>query len=99
MGNMTAFGELIPPGEAALVAILGYLVVFAGLILLMFVITGLGTCKLLKGEEKPVLKKAGQAIGASVTGTKDATGMPEEVAMMAAVVIMEHTSKNSISKE
>ena len=99
MGNMTMVGQLIPPGEAALVAVLGYLVVFAGLILLMFVVMGLGRCGMLGKEAKPAHNKEDRARKASVAQADKIAGMPREAAMMAAVIIMESTSGNPMNKE
>lgn len=95
MGNIAGLGERMPLGEAALVAVLGYLVVFVGLILLMVVIIGLGKCRLLK--EYPIQPSGTERKEkeAPLEVSKEIEELPVEVAMMAAIVLMESSSENA----
>lgn len=95
MGNMAGLGEWMPLDEAALVAVLGYLVVFVGLILLMFVISGLGKCRLCRGYPVQLSGTDRKEKAEPPEISKETGGLPAEVVMMAAIVLMESSSENA----
>lgn len=95
MGSMAGLGERMPLGEAALVAVLGYLVVFVGLILLMFVIMGLGKCKLQKGYSIQPSGTERKEKAEPPEISKEAGGLPAEVVMMAAIVLVESSPEKA----
>ena len=64
-------GEHLPVGEAAVLALLGYAVVFFGIVLLMAVVMAMGRVFIARDKKAAAIKEAAHAAAHEVAAQKD----------------------------
>ena len=99
LAKVAASGEMIGIGEAGITALLGYAVVFLGLILLMIVITIVGKIMAPKKKAAPVVQAAAEAPKADIPAAPGTAGelklydTPERDAAMIMAIVANQLNK------
>ena len=71
-----ALGEHLPVGEAAVLALLGYAVVFFGIVLLMAVVMAMGRVFIARDKKAAAIKEAAHAAAQAAAATAPAAPKP-----------------------
>ena len=71
-----ALGEHLPVGEAAVLALLGYAVVFFGIVLLMAVVVAMGRVFIARDKKAAAIKEAAHAAAQAATAAAPAAPKP-----------------------
>ena len=99
LAKVAASGEMIGIGEAGITALLGYAVVFMGLVLLMIVITIVGKIMTPKKNAAPVQSavaeapKAEAAVAPGTAGELKLYDTPERDAAMIMAIVADELNK------